>query len=186
MNDNEAIIDSNRHGHALTTDELLPLVYHELRRLAAQKMANERSAHTLQPTALVHEAYLRLLGTSKLGWKNRSHFVAAAAEAMRRILIDRARRRKRIRHGGKYKRVDLHKIDVAIPSDSDSLLLVHEALDALASEDSVKAELVKLRFFAGVKVCEAGELLGLSSSTTHRYWTYARAWIYDYLTQHTK
>jgi RNA polymerase sigma factor (TIGR02999 family) len=161
--------------------ELLPLVYEELRRLAAQKMSHEAAGQTLQPTALVHEAWLRLAGSQDQHWNSRGHFFAAAAEAMRRILIDKARRKNRVRHGQGMARVDLDRVDVAIQSDDDTLMRVDEALQKLAGEDAIKAELVKLRFFIGLSIAEAGKALGLSESTAKRYWAYARAWLYEEL-----
>ena len=168
-------------GDPKAAEELLPLVYAELRRLAAYKMANEAAGHTLQPTALVHEAWLRLAGEQKQSWNSRGHFFAAAAEAMRRILIDNARRKKRVRHGQGLTRVDLDKVDLAIQADADTLVRVDEALQKLAVEDRVKAELVKLRYFVGLTIPEAGRALRLSDSTAKRYWAYARAWLYEEL-----
>jgi len=168
-------------GDSKAADELLPVVYEELRRLAAQKMAHEAAGQTLQPTALVHEAWLRLVKTPDQSWNNRGHFFAAAAEAMRRILIDKARRKHRLRHGEGLVRVDLDKVDVASNSDDDTLLRVDAALEKLAQEEKVKAELVKLRFFIGLSIAEAGQNLGLSASTVKRYWAYARAWLYEEL-----
>jgi RNA polymerase sigma factor (TIGR02999 family) len=168
-------------GDPKAADELLPLVYEELRRLAAQKMAREAAGQTLQPTALVHEAWLRLVGSHAQPWNSRGHFFAAAAEAMRRILIDNARRKNRLRHGQGLARVDLDRVDVAIHSDDGTLLRVDDALQKLAQEEPVKAELVKLRFFIGLSIAEAGQTLGLSESTAKRYWAYSRAWLYEKL-----
>ena len=168
-------------GDPKAADQLLPLVYEELRRLAAQKMAHEAEGQTLQPTALVHEAWLRLVGSRDQRWNSRGHFFAAAAEAMRRILIDNARRKNRLRHGKGLARVDLDRVDVAIHSDDDTLIRMDDALGKLAREDPVKAELVKLRFFIGLSIADAGQALGLSESTAKRYWTYARAWLYEEL-----
>ena len=159
------------------SDDLLPEVYAELRRLAAWKMSSEPGDHTLQPTALVHEAYLRLLGQEHPRWQNQAHFFGAAAEAMRRILIERARRKSRVKHGGGQIRASLDEIDVAIDTDEDTLLFVSEALDKFAALDPVCAELVKLRFFAGVPNHQAAEMLGLSERTAKRNWAYARAWL---------
>ena len=159
------------------SDDLLPEVYAELRRLAAWKMSSEPGDHTLQPTALVHEAYLRLLGQDNPRWQNRAHFFGAAAEAMRRILIERARRKSRVKHGGGQTRASFDEIEVAIDADEDTLLFVSEALDKLAAMDPVCAELVKLRFFAGVPNHRAAEMLGLSERTAKRNWAYARAWL---------
>ncbi|HEV8421922.1 MAG TPA: ECF-type sigma factor, partial [Chthoniobacterales bacterium] len=176
------LLDRVERGDPQAADELLPLVYDELRKLAAAKMAGEQPGQTLQATALVHEAWMRLAGENH-SWQNRRHFFSAAAEAMRRILVERARRRGRLkRGGGGHECLPLDEIDVAIEADDPNLLRVHEALEKLAKEDPVKAELVKLRFFAGLRIPEAAELLGLSGTTAKRYWTYARAWLYDDLT----
>jgi RNA polymerase sigma factor (TIGR02999 family) len=154
-------------------------VYDELRRLAAQRLASERAGHTLQATALVHEAYLRLVeGQPPLHWDTRGHFFAAAAEAMRRILIDSARRRRRPKHGGDRKRIDLDESARVSPPPGDDLLALDEALTRLAAEEPVKAELVKLRFFAGLTIPEAAQVLGISEATAQRYWTFARVWLY--------
>ena len=162
-----------------STDELLPLVYQELRRLAAAKMALEPPGQTLQPTALVHEAWLRLVSTEQQTWQNRSHFFAAAAEAMRRILIDRARRRRALRHGGGQHRLemDAHALEIAAAAEDDQLLAVNEALDKLAAHDPQSANLVKLRYFVGMTVEQAAESLGIGEATAYRVWAYARAWL---------
>ena len=166
-------------GDPRAAAELLPLVYEELRKLAAQKMAQEAPGQTLQATALVHEAWLRLGGDNQPAWDNRGHFFAAAAEAMRRIVIDNARRKRRARHGGDWERVDLAGIQVPAPApDEEELLAVHEALDELAELDSRKAELVKLRFFVGLSFAEAAQVLGVSVVTAKRDWAFARAWLY--------
>jgi len=165
-------------GNPAATNELLPLVYQELRRLAAHKMANEAAGQTLQPTALVHEAYLRLVGNEDKKWAGRAHFFAAAAEAMRRILIDNARRKRAQRHGGGQRRVDVQDVEISADSDDEQLLAIHEALDRLAAKDKVKAELVKLRYFVGMTIEEAAQILGVSEPTAKRHWTYARAWLY--------
>src|SRR5215468_9643288 len=161
--------------------ELLPLVYDELRRLAAYKLSNEAPGQTLQTTALVHEAWLSLAGNGDSRWQNRSHFLAAAADAMRHILIDRARRKNRVRHGKGLVRVNLEDVDFASATDDETLLRVDEALTKFAAEDPRKAELVKLRFFAGLSIPEAAEALGMSESTAKRAWAYARAWLYHEL-----
>ena len=166
-------------GDSSAAHELLPLVYEELRKLAAARMAQESAAHTLQPTALVHEAWLRLGGDHQPDWQNRGHFFAAAAEAMRRILIDRARSRSAMRHGGGMMRIDIANVDLAADMNDGQLLAVNEALDALATRDPRKAELVKLRFFAGMTIEEASLVLGISEPTAKRWWTYARAWLYQ-------
>jgi RNA polymerase sigma factor (TIGR02999 family) len=158
-------------------EELLPLVYEELRSLAASKMAREAPGQTLQATALVHEAWLRVSNGDN-EWENRGHFFAAAAEAMRRILVDNARRKKALKHGGQMERVNLEGINVVAKSGDDELIAVHEVLDALEREDAGVAELVKLRFFAGLNIDEAALALDISRSTAKRHWNYARAWLY--------
>ncbi|HUD46355.1 MAG TPA: ECF-type sigma factor [Candidatus Baltobacteraceae bacterium] len=160
-------------------DDLLPLVYQELRKLAAHKMAGQAPGHTLQPTALVHEAWLRLSGNQPGRFAGRAHFFAAAAEAMRHILIDSARRKRAARHGGGQARVDLQDVEIAFVADDDELLAVHDALDKLAAEDSKKAELAKLRYFVGMTFEEAAEVLGLSVATAKRHWAYARAFLFE-------
>jgi RNA polymerase sigma factor (TIGR02999 family) len=178
MSDVTRILNAIERGDAHAAEELLPVVYHELRRLAAHKLSHEPPGQTLQATALVHEAYIRLVGAEPHNWDSRGHFFAAAAEAMRRILIERARRKQRLRHGGGRQRVELDEADVPIEPPSGNLLALDEALDKLASEDKVKADLVKLRYFAGLTVVQAAEILGISRATADRYWTYARAWLY--------
>jgi len=174
------ILEAIDQGDPQATEELLPLVYEELRKLAAARMANESPTHTLQPTALVHEAWLRLVGNdANPQFANRAHFFAAAAEAMRRILIERARRKSAQKRGQAVKRVDLDKIDVATEADTDTLLLVNESLEKLEKEDAKAAELVKLRFFGGLTLEEAGQVLGFSERTAKRYWAFARAWLFD-------
>jgi RNA polymerase sigma factor (TIGR02999 family) len=165
-------------GDPQAAHELLPLVYEELRRLAAQKMARENPGQTLQATALVHEAWLRLGGDDQPEWKSRAHFFAAAAEAMRRILIDNARRKQYLRHGGGAERVNFDDLDLAANMDGEQLLALHEALDHLAAHDAAKAELVKLRFFAGLTNEQAARVLGVSEPTVKRHWAYARAWLF--------
>jgi len=181
MSEVTRLLGAIEQGDPRAADELLPLVYEELRRLAAQKMAHEAAGQTLQPTALVHDAWLRLAGSHEQPWNSRGHFFAAAAEAMRRILIDNARRKNRLRHGQGLARVDLDLVDVAIHADDDTLIRVDDALQKLAQEDPAKAELVKLRFFIGLSIAEAGQALGLSESTAKRHWIYARAWLYEEL-----
>jgi RNA polymerase sigma factor (TIGR02999 family) len=168
-------------GEPQATEKLLPLVYDELRRVAAAQLAQERPGQTLQATALVHEAYLRLLGGGAESWENRRHFFAAAAEAMRRILVERARRKRRARHGGGHQRVDVEVDEIPIEVPSVDLLALDEALDRLAAEDLQKAELVKLRFFAGLGEQEAADVLGISRATAARHWAYVRAWLFDQL-----
>ena len=163
---------------AVPASELLPPVYAELRRMAAQRMAAEAAGHTLQATALVHEAWLRL-GGAEQNWQNRAHFYGAAAEAMRRILIDHARRRRAIRHGGGQERVNVDQVEIAAPvGDDEQILEIHEALDRLAGDHPEKAELVKLRYFVGLTNEEAAEVLGISAPTATRYWAFARVWLF--------
>jgi RNA polymerase sigma factor (TIGR02999 family) len=166
------------HGEPKPARDLLPLVYDELRRLAAQRLAREAPGQTLQATALVHEAYLRLVGADPdRQWNGRGHFFGAAAQAMRRILVENARRRSRVKRGGDRARVDLNAAEPAVPQTDQDLLALDEALELLALKDPVKAELVGLRVFAGLTLAEVAEILGLSSSTADRYWAYARAWL---------
>jgi RNA polymerase sigma factor (TIGR02999 family) len=166
-------------GDPRAAEQLLPLVYDELRKLAAEKMAQEAPGQTLQATALVHEAYLRLVGTGVArGWDSRGHFFAAAAEAMRRILIDQARRRRRPKHGGDRKRVSLEEGLPTPESPLEELLALDEALTRFAAQEPAKAELVKLRFFAGFTTAEAARALGISEATAERHWAYARVWLY--------
>ena len=181
MSDVTRILEAIEQGDPKAADELLPLVYEELRKLAAHKMANEASGHTLQPTALVHEAWLRLVGEAQPTFENRGHFFSAAAEAMRRILVEKARRKHRLRHGGGLKRVDFTDLDVAIAEDDEAILAVNEALDRLTKLDPVAAGLIKLRFFGGLPNVEAARVLSLSERTAKRTWSYARAWLYDEL-----
>ncbi|MBI4624362.1 MAG: sigma-70 family RNA polymerase sigma factor [Verrucomicrobia bacterium] len=180
MSDVTLMLQKIERGDPHAADQLLPLVYRELRKLAAAKMGRESAAQTLQPTALVHEAWLRLGGEQQPNWQNRAHFFAAAAEAMRRILIDRARKRRARRHGGDQVRVDADELDRVADLDrnDDQLLAVHEALDQLAAEDPKKAEFVKLRFFAGFTLEEAAHALGIPEGTAKRWWTYSRAWLF--------
>ena len=182
MSDVTRVIEAVQRGDAKAADELLPLVYEELRRLAASKMANEAAGNTLQPTALVHEAWLRLVGNDNPKFAGRAHFFAAAAEAMRHILIDRARRKSALRHGGGQERVDIQQIDLASPGTDDQLLAVNEALDKLAAQDPTEAELVKLRYFVGLTTEEAASLLGISPRTARNYWAHARTWLYHEIT----
>jgi RNA polymerase sigma factor (TIGR02999 family) len=170
---------ASEQGDPHDAARLLPLVYVELRRLAASRLAREPSGHTLQPTALVHEAYLRLVGgNGDEGWDGRAHFFAAAAEAMRRILIENARRKGRKKHGGDLARVDLAEADLACRMPAEELIALDEAMTRLDAEDPLKARLVRLRFFAGLSLEEAAEILGVSAVTAKRYWRYARAWLH--------
>lgn len=179
MHEVTQILSAIEQGDPHAADQLLPLVYDALRRLAAQKMAQESPGQTLQATALVHEVYLRLVGSEKgQHWDSRGHFFAAAAEAMRRILIDNVRRKRRPKHGGDRKRVDLDQACPLTESLRDDVLALDEAITQLAIEDREKAELVKLRYFAGFSVEEAADLLGISRPMAKRHWVYARAWLY--------
>jgi RNA polymerase sigma factor (TIGR02999 family) len=165
-------------GDPTASERLLPLVYDELKRLAAYRLAHEKPGQTLQSTALVHEAYLRLVdGNHSQNWGNRAHFFAAAAEAMRRILVENARRKRSIKRGGRHQKFSLEETDLATFSDSERLLAIDDVLDSLAAETPEAAELVKLRIFAGLTVSEAASALGVSRTTAFRHWTYARAWL---------
>jgi RNA polymerase sigma factor (TIGR02999 family) len=172
------ILESIEQGDRKAAAELLPLVYDELRKLAAAKMHYESPHQTLQPTALVHEAWLRLTGNEPLKFDGRGHFFAAAAEAMRRILIDKARRKSALRHGGDYQRVDIEDLQIAAPGQDDELLAMNEALDKLAAIHAVQAEVVKLRYFAGLTNLETAQALGLSERTIKNHWAHARAWLF--------
>jgi len=179
VSDVTRILNAIERGDARAVDLLLPAVYQELRQLAAKKLAREKPGQTLQATALVHEAYLRLAGEQGRAWRGRTHFFAAAAEAMRRILIENARRKRGLKHGGGRHRIDL---DLAARIDDetspvDELLALDEAMQKLEAKDTVKAELVKLRFFAGLTIEQAAEVLGISRATAERYWDYARSWL---------
>jgi len=171
------ILDAIGRGNSQAADQLLPLVYQELRKLAAHKMASESPGQTLQPTALVHEAWLKLVGQENRKWQDRNHFFAAAAEAMRRILVDNARRTRTLRHGGGQRRVELDDVKLVVEND-DHLLAVNDALEKFAAKDKQKADLVKLRYFVGMTIGEAAALLGISEGTAKRHWAYARAWLY--------
>jgi RNA polymerase sigma factor (TIGR02999 family) len=182
MTDITRALEAAQEGDPQAATQLLPLVYTELRKLAAAKMAHELPGQTFQATALVHEAWLRVSGPGQQNFQNRAHFFAAAAEAMRRILIDNARRKHALRHGGDQIRVDLEETDIAAPANDEQLLAVHEALDKLAAEDQSKAELVKLRYFVGLSIEETAEVLGVSAPTVKRHWAYAKAWLYRQMT----
>jgi RNA polymerase sigma factor (TIGR02999 family) len=175
------ILEAAEQGDPSAAEKLLPLVYDELRRIAVRQLAQEKPGQTLQPTALVHEAYLRLVAGSDRPFEGRTHFFAAAAEAMRRILIENARRKGRLKRGGRHRRINLR--DVQSPSDMapDELLAMDEALTAFAKEDPDKAELVQLRFFGGLSVADAAKTLGIARATADRWWVYARAWLGDRL-----
>ncbi len=182
MSDVTRVIEAIQQGDPKAAEELLPLVYEELRKLAAAKMANEAAGNTLQPTALVHEAWLRLVGDQNPKFAGRAHFFAAAAEAMRRILIDRARRKRALRHGGGQARVDIEQLDLASPDADAQLLALNEALDKLAAQDPLEADLVKLRYFVGLTVDEAASLLDISPRTARNYWAHAKTWLYHQIT----
>ena len=178
MSDVTRILNAIHQGIVSAADELLPLVDRELRELAVQKRADGIPSQTLQPTALVHEAWIRLSGSENQRRENRAHFFAAAAEAVRRILIEKARRRQRQRHGGLQERVDLDEIEIVAPESDEKMLRVHEALDRLAADDPVKAQVVKLRFFVGLTDREVAEALGISELTAERHWAYAKPWLF--------
>ncbi len=178
MSEASILLHAAGAGDATAAARLLPLVYDELRQMAAQKMAREPAGQTLQATALVHEAWLRLAADDQQAWQNRAHFFGAAAEAMRRILIDNARRRRALRHGGGQERVELAESRIAASEPDEELLAVHEALDRFAVHNAAKAELVKLRYFVGLTIAEAAEVLGISEPTANRDWAYARAWLF--------
>ena len=180
MSDVTRILSAIEQGDAKATDELLPLVYEELRLLAAQKLSHECPGQTLQATALVHEVYLRLVGSEPQSWENRGHFFAAAAEAMRRILVENARRKKRLKHGGAAGANDHSppQADITLDPHMDDLMALDEALARLAQEDPVKAQLVQLRYFAGLTEEQAAQALGISRATASRYWSYAQAWLF--------
>jgi RNA polymerase sigma factor (TIGR02999 family) len=177
MTDVTRILNAIGDGDRRAADTLLPIVYDELRRLAAQKLFHEKPGQTLQATALVHEAYIRLVGSGDPGWENRRHFFGAAAEAMRRILVERARAKARLKRGGDRQRVDLAEVDLAAEESPEDVVALDEALDRLAGEDPVAAEVVKLRYFAGLTNEETGQALGFSASTAKRHWRYARVWL---------
>jgi RNA polymerase sigma factor (TIGR02999 family) len=177
MNEITSILLAVERGDPKAANELLPLVYDELRKLAAQKLAQEKPGQTLQATALVHEAYLRLVGTDDPSWNSRGHFFAAAAEAMRRILVENARRKKRLKRGGDRQRVDIDEMVEATDLADERILVVDEALDRLNKEDPLAAQLVKLRFFAGMSITDAAGTLGISRASAYEQWAYARAWL---------
>ncbi len=184
MQDVTRILQAMEAGDVAATDQLLPVVYAELRKLARHKMSQESPGQTLTATALVHEAYIRLVGgESSQKWDHRGHFFAAAAESMRRILIDNARRKKRLKHGGDLNRVDLPEIEApaSLLHQAENLIALDEALTIFAQQDPAKAELVKLRYFAGLSEQEAAEILGISRATAARHWAYAKAWLFDHI-----
>jgi RNA polymerase sigma factor (TIGR02999 family) len=178
MTDVTLVLSQIESGDPSAAEQLLPMVYDELRKLAAAKLAQERPGQTLQATALVHDAYLRLVGAvGAQNWDSRGHFFAAAAEAMRRILLNRARDRNRLKRGGAWRRIDLDQIEVALDTPGEELLAVDEAIESLAAEDADCAQLVRLRFFTGLSLREAAECLGIPRRTADRQWAYARAWL---------
>jgi RNA polymerase sigma factor (TIGR02999 family) len=177
MSEVTRILSAIERGDVRAVDELFPLVYQELRQLAAQKLSLERPGQTLQATALVHEAYLRLVGQEEQSWSGRGHFFSAAAEAMRRILIENARRKQSLRRGGNRKRIRLEDADLDKELTSDNLIALDEALEKLTNKDRMKADLVKLRYFAGLTIEQTAEVLNISTTTAKRYWAYARAWL---------
>jgi RNA polymerase sigma factor (TIGR02999 family) len=179
MTDVTRILNAIEQGDARVTEELLPLVYEELRLLAAQKMSQEPPGQTLQATALVHEAYLRLAGAEDRNWDNKGHFFKAAAEAMRRILIENARRKKSPKHGGDRRKVDLNE-SILVLGDrvpAETMIALDEALDKLTEKDNIKADVVRLRYFAGLTYAQAAKVLKISPTTAKRYWAYSRAWL---------
>lgn len=181
MSDVTRILQSIESGDPHAADELLPLVYDELRKLAAARMANESGTQTLQPTALVHEAWLRLTGNETVKWEGRAHFFGAAAEAMRRILIDRARRRRALRRGGDQQHLNVEEVEIAAPAKEQELLDMDEALEKFSALDKQKAELVKLRYFVGLTNEESAQILGISAPTAKRWWNYSRVWLYYHI-----
>ena len=182
MSDVTRILNAIEGGDPRAAEELLPLVYEELRLLAAQKISRESPGQTLQATALVHEAYIRLVGDETHNWQSRRHFFLAAADAMRRILIESARRKQRLKRGGDRHRVDLSDACLAIEAPADDLIALDEALGELAQQEKEIAELVKLSYFAGLTLEQAGNTLDLSRRTAYRYWAYARAWLHERIT----
>ena len=179
MNDVTRILDAIHQGDPKAAEELLPLVYDELRKMAAHKMAHEPPGQTLQATALVHEAWLRLAASHSQEWRDRQHFFGAAAEAMRRILVDNARRKRSRKHGGTLERVDLNATNISSGQPDEKLLLVDDALERLAADDPVQAQVVKLRFFVGLEHQEIAALLGVSEKTVRRHWNFAKVWLYQ-------
>jgi RNA polymerase sigma factor (TIGR02999 family) len=186
VSDVTRILERAQAGDPQAAEELLPLVYDELRKLAAAKMAREVPGQTLQPTALVHEVFLRLVGSQNQQWKGRAHFFGAAAEAMRRILIENARRKRAARHGGGQAKLDISEIQIAAAAKDDELLAVSDALEKFATRDKQKAELVKLRYFVGLTTEEAAEVLGVSVPTADRWWNFSRAWLFEEIEREQK
>jgi RNA polymerase sigma factor (TIGR02999 family) len=183
MNNVTRLLEAVEQGNRKAAEDLLPLVYDQLRKLAAHRMAQQPPGHTLQPTALVHEAWLKLVGGGKQQWESRKHFFSAAAEAMRHILIDRARKKQSRRRGGGWERVDVEAVEIAAPTDQETLLALNDALDQFEAVDPAKAEVVKLRFFVGLTERETAQVLGLSERTVQRHWAYAQAWLFERMSQ---
>jgi RNA polymerase sigma factor (TIGR02999 family) len=185
VNEVTRVLSAIEEGDPHAAELLLPLVYDELRQLAAQQLAQEKPGQTLEATALVHEAYVRLVDVDKAQhWNSRGHFFTAAAQAMRRILVENARRKKRIKHGGDLNRVEIEMANLPTRMSTDELLALDEALEMLTQEDPVKAQLVTLRYFGGMTIAQASQVLNISRVTAHRYWTYARAWLHQRITGH--
>lgn len=172
------LLDAIQNGEPKAAQDLIPLVYDSLKRIAARKMSNQPPGQTLQPTALVHEAYLKLVNSECRNWQGRAHFFNAAAEAMRQLLIDRARRKARLKHGGANVRVEFERLDLAVDTDDETLLLVNDALHRLSMEDPQAAEFVKLRFYVGLSTSEIAEVLNVSERTAKRIWAFARSWLF--------
>ena len=186
MNEVTRVLSAIEEGDPHAAEQLLPLVYDELRKLAAQKLTQEKPGQTLEATALVHEAYLRLVDTEKIRhWDSRGHFFAAAAEAMRRILIDQARRKQSLRQGGDWKRQPLEHVEITAPEPCLDILAINDALERFEKVDPLKARLVKLRYFTGLTIPQVAEALGISATTADRYWAYARAWLHSELMKNT-
>jgi RNA polymerase sigma factor (TIGR02999 family) len=183
MTDVTRILNAIEQGDERAAEKLLPLVYEELRLLAAQKLSQEKPGQTLQATALVHEAYIRLVGNEPHNWQGRRHFFAAAAEAIRRILVENARRKRRLRHGGGHRRIALNDTELPAETPSNNLIALDEALTKLSEKDKAKADLVKLRFFAGLTAEQAAKALDISHNTADRYWSYARSWLHMEITK---
>lgn len=181
MTDMTRLLARLESGDGVSAGELLPLVYDELRQLAAQQMAHERPGQTLQATALLHEAYLRLVGPNQPPWQGRRHFIAAAGEAMRRILVEQARSKARLKRGGDRDRIDLDQVELSCAAPADELLAIHEALERLATEEPVAAQVVKLRYFVGLSIEDVADSIGMSRSTAYEHWSYARAWLHNAL-----
>jgi RNA polymerase sigma factor (TIGR02999 family) len=183
MSDITLVLDAINKGESQASEELLPLVYNELRNLAAARMLHESAGQTLQPTALVHEAWLRLVGSGQRTWQNRAHFFAAAAEAMRRILIERARRKSRLKRGGGQALLDIADFDVAAAMPEEKIVLINDALEEFKAEDPEKAQVVMLKFFAGLTNEQVAEILNVNERTVRRQWEFAKAWLFDHISQ---